>query len=29
VWFDDTAALRPLPTHHVDVLEPETYPSGI
>jgi erythromycin esterase-like protein len=29
LWFDETHALRPLHTHHVDVHEPETYPSGV
>ena len=28
LWFDETRALRPLPARRVDVLEPETYPSG-
>jgi erythromycin esterase len=28
LWFDETGALRPLPTRRVDALEPETYPSG-
>jgi erythromycin esterase-like protein len=28
LWFDQTTALRPLPTRRTDVLEPETYPTG-
>jgi erythromycin esterase len=28
-WFDRTRALRPLAALAVDVLEPETYPSGV
>jgi erythromycin esterase-like protein len=29
LWFDQTTALHPLHTRGVDVLEPETYPSGV
>ncbi|WP_158845986.1 erythromycin esterase family protein [Saccharothrix deserti] len=29
IWVDQTTALRPLHTREVDVLEPETYPSGV
>ncbi|NMO52796.1 erythromycin esterase family protein [Actinoplanes sp. TBRC 11911] len=29
LWFDETRAVRPLHTHHVDVHEPETYPMGV
>ena len=29
LWFDETRALRPLHARTVDVLEPETYPSGV
>ncbi|MEU4769833.1 erythromycin esterase family protein [Actinosynnema sp. NPDC023794] len=29
LWFDETAALRPLHARRVDVFEPETYPSGV
>ncbi|WP_433272183.1 erythromycin esterase family protein [Actinosynnema sp. CS-041913] len=28
LWFDETRALHPLNTRQVDVLEPETYPTG-
>lgn len=28
LWFDETRALRPLHPRRVDVLEPETYPTG-
>jgi erythromycin esterase len=28
-WFDESRAVRPLHTRHVDVLEPETFPSGV
>ena len=29
LWFDETRAVRPLHTRAVDVLEPETYPTGV
>jgi erythromycin esterase-like protein len=29
LWFDRTSALHPLDNRRVDVLEPETYPSGV
>jgi erythromycin esterase len=29
LWFDESYALRPLHTPHVDAREPETYPSGV
>jgi erythromycin esterase-like protein len=29
LWFDETRAVRPLHTRSVDVLEPETYPTGV
>jgi erythromycin esterase-like protein len=29
LWFDETAALRPLHPLRVDAFEPETYPSGV
>jgi erythromycin esterase len=29
LWFDETTAVRPLHSHTVDVLEPETYPTGV
>jgi len=29
LWFDRSRGVRPLRTPHVDVLEPETYPSGV
>ncbi|WP_250036686.1 erythromycin esterase family protein [Paractinoplanes maris] len=29
LWFDRSQAVRPLSPHAVDVLEPETYPSGV
>jgi erythromycin esterase-like protein len=29
VWIDETRALRPLHTLHIDTREPETYPSGV
>jgi erythromycin esterase-like protein len=29
LWFDQTTAVRPLHPRAVDVLEPETYPSGV
>lgn len=29
LWFDETTAVRPLHTNAVDVLEPETYPTGV
>jgi erythromycin esterase len=28
-WFDRSQAVRPLHLAAVDVLEPETYPSGV
>jgi hypothetical protein len=28
-WFDQTRGLAPLATRTVDVVEPETYPSGV
>ena len=28
-WFDESEAVRPLHTRHVDVLEPETFPTGV
>jgi len=28
-WYDQTRAVTPLPTRTVEVLEPETYPSGV
>jgi erythromycin esterase len=28
-WFDATEAVRPLDVAHIDVHEPETYPSGV
>jgi len=28
LWFEETTALRPLPTRRSDALEPETFPSG-
>jgi erythromycin esterase-like protein len=28
-WFDRSQAVRPLHPRTVDVLEPETYPSGV
>jgi erythromycin esterase len=28
-WFDHTRVVTPLPTRAVDLLEPETYPSGV
>jgi erythromycin esterase len=29
LWFDETTSVRPLHTYAVDVLEPETFPSGV
>ncbi|GAA0798305.1 erythromycin esterase family protein [Spirilliplanes yamanashiensis] len=29
LWFDRSRAVRPLHTHGVDALAPETYPSGV
>ena len=29
LWFDETRALTPLHTRVVEILEPETYPSGV
>jgi erythromycin esterase len=29
LWFDETRAVRPLHTRTIDVLEPETYPTGV
>lgn len=29
LWFDETTALRPLPTGAGDAREPETFPSGV
>jgi len=29
LWFGETRALRPLDTRTVDLLEPETYPTGV
>ena len=29
LWFDETAALRPLATRPTGALEPETFPSGV
>lgn len=28
-WFEETRAVTPLGTRAADVLEPETYPSGV
>jgi erythromycin esterase-like protein len=28
-WFDESHGVRPLHTRTLDVLEPETYPSGV
>jgi erythromycin esterase len=29
LWFDETRAVRPMDTRAADVLEPETYPTGV
>jgi erythromycin esterase-like protein len=29
LWFDESRAVSPLHTRHVDAHEPETYPSGV
>jgi erythromycin esterase-like protein len=29
LWFDESTAVRPLPTRRVDAFDPETYPSGV
>ena len=29
LWFDETRAVRPMDTRAVQVLEPETYPTGV